>query len=114
MVRKYEAYDPKYEHTLSFSSNEVTRLRRPHDNALVIYLNIANALLRRMLIDTGSYTNILFLSVLKEMGIENAKIDRVQNNLVSFSREQTTTLGIINFLFYAEDMNLMVTFMVID
>ena len=87
MIPKYKASDPKYEHSLTFSNHEIRSLWRPHDDALVISLNVANVLLRRMLVDTRSLSNIIFLSVLKEMGVENVRMKNVQVNLVGFLGE---------------------------
>ena len=61
------------------------RLQHRHDDALVISLNLANLLLQRMLVDTSSSADIIFLSALKEMGIENIKMENVQVSLVGFS-----------------------------
>ena len=36
IVPEYEASDPEYEHSLTFSSRKVRRLQHPHDDALVI------------------------------------------------------------------------------
>ena len=59
---------------------------------LVISLNVANVLLRLMLVDIGSSANIIFLATLREMRIENIKMDNVQVSLVGFSREQVSTV----------------------
>ena len=40
VVPQYEASNPKYEHGSTFSYNEVKRLQHPHDDALVISLNL--------------------------------------------------------------------------
>ena len=56
----------------------------------------------------------MFLTALKEIGIENIKMENMQIRLVGFSREQVSTMGIICLLVYAEGMNLMVRFMVVD
>ena len=48
------------------------------------------------------------------MGIVNTKIGQVQITLVSFLEEQTTPLGIVSFPVYAQGVNLIVKFMVID
>ena len=61
-----EASDPNYEYPLAFFSNEVQRLRRPHDDAFVISLKVENLLLQQILVDTGSLTNIIFFSALKK------------------------------------------------
>ncbi|KAL5573285.1 hypothetical protein UlMin_022882 [Ulmus minor] len=54
---------------LSFVDNEDSTLINPHHDALVISLLIANCQIKRILIDNGSSTNVIFLSALKEMNI---------------------------------------------
>ncbi|KAM6580976.1 uncharacterized protein LOC133039310 [Cannabis sativa] len=56
---------------LSFNQGEASELEHPHDDALVITLDVAHILMKRMLVDTGSSPNILFAGVLKEMEIKD-------------------------------------------
>ncbi|XP_062116629.1 uncharacterized protein LOC133830627 [Humulus lupulus] len=100
--------------TISFSTTELTRLLNPHHDALVIALYIANCLTKRILIDNGSSANILFLSALREMGIDESKIIKKTTILISFSGEQKNTLGEIELPVYAEGVNLCTRFLVVD
>ncbi|KAL5549568.1 hypothetical protein UlMin_004799 [Ulmus minor] len=61
---------------LSFIDNEDSNLVNPHHDALVISLLIANCRIKRILVDNGSSTNVIFLSALKEMNIDEAHIHR--------------------------------------
>ncbi|XP_062074853.1 uncharacterized protein LOC133778849 [Humulus lupulus] len=100
--------------TISFSTTEYTRLLNPHHDALVIALYIANCLTKRILIDNGSSVNILFLSALREMGIDESKIIKKTTILIGFSGEQNNTLGEIELHVYAEGLNLCTRFLVVD
>ena len=55
---------------LFFVDNEDSTLINPHHDVLFILLLIANCKIKRILIDNGSFTNIIFLNTLKEMNIE--------------------------------------------
>ena len=99
---------------LSFIDNEDSTLINPHHDALVISLLIANCLIKRILIDNGSSTNVIFLSALKEMNIDEAHIHRRSTVLVGFSGEQKFTLGDITLPVYAAGVNLHITFVVLD
>ncbi|XP_062118357.1 uncharacterized protein LOC133831973 [Humulus lupulus] len=79
--------------TINFSTTQSTRLLNPHHDVLVIALYIANCLTKRILIDNGSSANILFLSALREMGIDESKIE---------------------LPVYAEGVNLSTRFLVVD
>lgn len=79
MILEYEASDPKLEHMVPSSSIEVTRVRRPYDDALVISQNFAIIPLKRMLVDIESLTNILFLLTFIETRIEHAIVTKFPN-----------------------------------
>ncbi|GMN63810.1 hypothetical protein TIFTF001_032911 [Ficus carica] len=59
-------------HIILFHEKEATDLCQPHDDALVIMFSIANCQVGRILIDNGSFTDILFLTTLKEMDISES------------------------------------------
>ena len=46
---------------ISFDEKEKQHLERPHDNALVITLDVANFEVSRILVDTGSSVDLIFL-----------------------------------------------------
>ena len=99
---------------LSFINNEDSTLINPHHNALVISLLVANCRIKRILVDNGSSTNVIFLSALKKMNIDEAHIHRHSTVLVEFSGEQKFTLGDITLPVYAARVNLHITFVVFD
>ncbi|KAL5576532.1 hypothetical protein UlMin_018231 [Ulmus minor] len=67
---------------LSFIDNEDSTLISPHHDALVISLFIANFQIKRILVDNESSTNVIFISALKEMNIDEAHIHRRSTILV--------------------------------
>ncbi|KAH6761645.1 hypothetical protein C2S52_019078 [Perilla frutescens var. hirtella] len=105
---------PDDQATLSFSSSEVSELSLPHHDALVISLLISNCLIKRTLIDNGSSSNVIFLSTLKGMQVEETDIVKRSTTLIGFSGEHKTTLGEITLPTYIEGLNLLTKFQVID
>lgn len=99
---------------LSFINNEDSTLINPHLDTLVISLLIANCRIKKILVDSGSCTNLIFLSTLKEMNIDEAHIHHRSTVLVEFSGEQKFTLGDITLLVYAAGVNLHITFVLVD
>ncbi|KAL5577724.1 hypothetical protein UlMin_019423 [Ulmus minor] len=99
---------------ISFVDNEATSLINPHHDALVISLLVANCKIKRILVDNGSSTNVLFLNALKEMKIDESNIHRYATVLVGFSGEQKFTVGDIALPVYASGINLNVNFAVLD
>ncbi|XP_038713428.1 uncharacterized protein LOC120007299 [Tripterygium wilfordii] len=73
---------------ISFTYDEMTKLLNPHDDALVITLQIANCEVKRVMIDDGSSVNLLFMSTLQAMGLSEADIIRGPIPLIGFSGEQ--------------------------
>ncbi|KAG7567101.1 Ribonuclease H-like superfamily [Arabidopsis thaliana x Arabidopsis arenosa] len=60
--------------SISFDNSDTQGLIGPHDDALVITLDVANFEVTRCLIDTGSSVDLIFLSTLQRMGISKADI----------------------------------------
>ena len=99
---------------ISFVDNEDSSLINRYHDTLVISLLIANYKVKRVLINNGSSTNVIFLNALKEMNIDESHIYHCTTILVGFSGEQKFTLGDITFLVYANGVNLHITFVVLD
>ncbi|XP_031282057.1 uncharacterized protein LOC116140581 [Pistacia vera] len=99
---------------IQFEDDEPVTLAAPHHDALVLSLQIANILVKRVFVDGGSSANILFLEAVKAMGLEEANINRRPTLLVGFSSEQKYTIGEIIFLIYAGRVNKQTVFLVID
>ncbi|XP_031258932.1 uncharacterized protein LOC116117039 [Pistacia vera] len=72
---------------IQFEDDEPVTLAVLHHDALVVSLQIANILVKRVFIDGGSSANILFLEAVKTMGLEEANINRRPTLLVGFSYE---------------------------
>lgn len=99
---------------LSFIDNEDSTLINPLHDTLVISLLISNYRIKRILVDNGSSTNIIFLNTLREMNINESHIHRRSTVLIRFSGEQKFTLGDITHLVYAAGLNLYITFIMLD
>ena len=69
---------------LLFINNEYSTLINPHHETLVISLLIANYMIKRILVDNGSSTNVIFLNVLREMNIDESHIHHHSTALVNF------------------------------
>ena len=55
------------EPTITFTDEDAKRLYHPHDDAIIITLTITNYTTRRVLVDNGSSTDILYYSVFQQM-----------------------------------------------
>ncbi|GMN26887.1 hypothetical protein TIFTF001_040946 [Ficus carica] len=82
--------DDPTEHSITFHSSEATSLSRPHDDALVLTLNVSNCEVGRILVDNGSSADIFFLSTLREMKLSESDIEKSTTVLTGFNEESTT------------------------
>ncbi|KAG7564126.1 Cytochrome P450 superfamily [Arabidopsis suecica] len=100
--------------SISFDREETCHLERPHDDALVITLDVANFEVSRILIDTGSSVDLIFLGTLERMGISRADIVGPPSPLVAFTSESAMSLGTIKLPVLAKNVSKIVDFVVFD
>ena len=87
---------------------------KPHDNALVIRLDVGGCELSRVMIDTGSSTDVLFYDAFKRMGFTKALLKQERTPLIGFAGETTYSLGSIELAVTAGEIRKIVEFIVID
>ena len=105
---------PESNTKISFWESETLDLDRPHDDALVITLNIAGYEVPKLMIDTGSSVDLIFYNALKGMEIDDYEIVDQKSNLVGFSGETATSLGTIKLPIIAGGVMKMTNFIVVD
>ncbi|KAG7636247.1 Ribonuclease H domain [Arabidopsis thaliana x Arabidopsis arenosa] len=99
---------------ISFTEEETSDLDKLHDEALVITLDIANCEIQKILIDTGSSVDLIFLDTLLQMGISKKDIKGAPSLLVSFTSETSMSLGTVVLPLTAQGVVKMVEFTVFD
>ncbi|KAF2604412.1 hypothetical protein F2Q70_00025908 [Brassica cretica] len=70
---------------ISFTAKEQEKFLTPHHDALVISLTIAKCLVKRILVDNGSSSNIIFQAAYKDLGLEKAALTRRVTPLIDHS-----------------------------
>ncbi|KAI5351068.1 hypothetical protein L3X38_003959 [Prunus dulcis] len=88
-------------------------LDMPHNDALVISIQIAQAMVDRIHADEGSAANILQLAVIQQMGLET-KINKSVKSLIDFNGATTVIVGMIDLDVYSLPVISSQTFMVIN
>ncbi|GMN19505.1 hypothetical protein TIFTF001_042883 [Ficus carica] len=81
--------DDPVEHSITFHNSEATNLSRPHDDALILTLNVSNCEVGRILVVNGSSADVLFLSTLREMELSESDIERSTTILTADKSSQT-------------------------
>lgn len=80
-----------------FSDRDLGGVYNLHNDAVVISMIIAKYNVQRILVDSGSLTDILFYDALVQMNLSDNQLKRVSTPLVGFSRESVKVKGEITF-----------------
>ena len=81
--------------TLTFLSNDIQSIHYPHSDPLVVMLTIANYAVKRVLVDTGSSSDILFTVAFDHLGILRDQSRPMATPLVEFNGSSTQLLRMI-------------------
>lgn len=103
---------------ISFSEEDAAQLHQPHNDALVVSLNIVNIKVHRVLVDGGSSANVLSLSVFNAMRLGWERLRSRLNPLVGFGGHEVYPEGSIELSVTFGDgmtcVTAMVNFLVVD
>jgi hypothetical protein len=103
---------------LGFLDKDYVGVSLPHTNALVVTLQVANHLIHRVLVDNGSYADILYCLAFLHMDISRDKIILAKYPLMGFGGEQVFPIGSIELSITAwenpKQKTIMVKFLLID
>ena len=67
----------------------------PHEDALIIKATAASKKFDRILIDTGSSVDVLFKSILEEMGMPDLRLEHTNTSLKGFGGGKLVSLGMV-------------------
>ncbi|XP_024029047.1 uncharacterized protein LOC112093867 [Morus notabilis] len=70
---------------ITFTEEEARKLLHPHNDAIVVSLQVANSLVHQILIDNGSSADILFKDALNKINLGGAKLTSVNTPLQGFT-----------------------------
>jgi hypothetical protein len=80
---------------ISFSEEDARGTHQPHDDALVITINIAGFTTRRVMVDNGSSADILYLPAYQQMRLDKDKLRPMDAPLVGFTGDKVCPIGIV-------------------
>ena len=78
---------------ITFSEDNARGIHQPHDDALVVTMTIADFITRRVLIDNGSSTDIIYLPAYQQMKIDNEWLRPIGIPLVGFTGDKVNHQG---------------------
>ncbi|XP_030970660.1 uncharacterized protein LOC115991048 [Quercus lobata] len=88
---------------IGFSEDDTRRLHHPHDDALVVSLQIGDYNMHRVLIDNGSSADILYYPGFQQMRIDKERLTPTNAPLMGFGRTKVFPLGAITLAVTAGD-----------
>uniref|UniRef100_A0A2N9F359 Uncharacterized protein n=1 Tax=Fagus sylvatica TaxID=28930 RepID=A0A2N9F359_FAGSY len=80
---------------ISFSEEDARGTHQPHDDTLVITINIAGFTTRRVMVDNGSSADILYLPAYQQMRLDKDKLRPMDAPLVGFTGDKVCPVGIV-------------------
>ena len=101
-----------------FSKQDVKGIRQPHDDPLVIMLAIKGFNTRRVLVDNGSSTDVMYMTAFQQMKLDPKCLKLFESPLVSFNGDHVYLKGIISLQIivgtYPVQVTRMVNFLIIN
>ena len=80
---------------ITFSERDANGIKQPHDDLLVIMLEIEGFNTRRVLVDKGSLVDIMYMTAYQQLRLDHKQLQPFMSPLVSFSRDCIYPKGII-------------------
>ena len=103
---------------IGFLEEDARRFHHPHDDGLVVSIQIEDYNMHRVLVDNGSSTNILYYPAFQQMGIGREWLIPTNASLVGFGGTRVLPLGAITLSVvvgdYPQQIAKDVTFLVVD
>ena len=103
---------------IKFSEDDAQRLHHPHDDALVVSLQIGDYNMHRVLVDNGSSADILYYPAFQQMRIDKEQLSPTNAPLVGFGGTKVFPLGAITLAVtagdYPQQITKEITFLVVN
>ncbi|XP_021801928.1 uncharacterized protein LOC110746041 [Prunus avium] len=99
---------------ISFTQRDLEGIQFPHNDALVITLQIGNSKVKRVMIDGGSSAEVMFLNTFKRMKLDIKGIRPNPTPLFAFDGSKARVIGDVTLPIIAAGKTLLVTFVVVD
>ncbi|XP_057246822.1 uncharacterized protein LOC130589554 [Beta vulgaris subsp. vulgaris] len=104
--------------SVAFTSEDAKGIVYPHDDPLVISLQISTAMVHRVLVDGGSSANILYKETFEKMGFDKACLKSVSYPVIGFTGASVVPEGTIKLVVKLGEgrhsRDLIVEFLVVD
>jgi hypothetical protein len=100
--------------TISFSDSDLHDVQLPHNDPLVITLRIGNYDVKRVLVDQGSFAEVMYQELYEKLGLGKSDLSQFSSPVFGFSGESTIPLGKTTLPVLAGPINLQTEFIVVQ
>jgi hypothetical protein len=100
--------------TISFSDSDLHDVQLPHNDPLVITLRIGNYDVKRVLMDQGSFAEVMYQELYEKLGLGKSDLSEFSSPVFGFSGESTIPLGKTTLPVLAGPINLQTEFIVVQ
>lgn len=100
--------------TLGFSEEDKEGIFQPHDDALVVTIRISDYDVKRVLVDQGSGTEIMYPDFYKWLNLKPKDLKKYDSSLVDFDERLVVPRGMIRLPVQAGDEEVQVNFIVVE
>ena len=80
---------------MSFNEADARGMKQPHNDPLVIMLNIEVFDTKRILVDNGSSADIIYLPAFQQLKLDPKRLRPFESPLVNFSGDKVYPKGIV-------------------
>ncbi|WZZ14764.1 uncharacterized protein LOC125578131 [Brassica napus] len=101
------------DHQITFSALDTKGVHMPHNDPLLVDLDIGECLVAKVLIDTGSSVDLIFRDTLDKMGVDLRDMKPSSRTLTGFNGASEQMIGTIHLPVYAGGITRTVKFSVI-
>jgi hypothetical protein len=101
------------EQVISFSDSDLRDVQLPHNDPLVVTLRIGNYDVQRVLIDQGSFAEVMYLDLYEKLGLSEVDLYGFTTPIFGFSGEPVIPLGKTVLPVLAGPVNLQTEFIVV-
>ena len=99
---------------LAFGEDDLKGTIQPHDDALVVAARINGFLVKRVMIDQGSGTDVMYPDLFKGLGLKNQDLMKYNTPLVSFDGRVVILEGRISLPVAVEGKEVRVVYIVVN
>ena len=99
---------------ITFTKQDLSSIHLPHDDRLIIKLQIEDCVVSMVLVDGGSSADILSLETFDKVGLNRSDTKPSMQLLVSFNNDREISVGVIRLKVHTAERVLDIDFLVID